>query len=78
MQPCGKRTTQQFSALVILLTDMRFKLKEGTQRTSLGVILLLNLIVHVDEMVAVEPMGRLTFGINDDEVCVKNCESYAT
>ena len=27
-----KRTTQQFSGLVILLTDMRFKLKEGTQK----------------------------------------------
>jgi len=22
-------------------------------------------------------VGRLTFGINDDEVCVKNCESDA-
>jgi len=31
------------------------------------VILLLNLIVPVDEMVAVESMGRLTFGINDDD-----------
>jgi len=57
--------------------DMRFKLKEGTQRTSLRVILSLNLIVPVDEMVIVEPMGRLTFGINDDEMCVKNCESDA-
>jgi len=56
---------------------MRFKLKEGTQRTSLIVILSLNLIVHVDEMVVVEPVGRLTFGINDDEVYVKNCESDA-
>ena len=25
-------------------------------------------------MGAVEPVGRLTFEINDDEVCVKNCE----
>jgi len=25
-------------------------------------------------MVAVEPMGKLTFGINDDEVCAKSCE----
>jgi len=74
-QPCGKRTTQQFSALVILLTDTRFKLKEGTQRTSLRVIFSLNLIMPVDEMVVVEPVGRLTFGINDDEVCEKNCES---
>jgi len=49
---------------------MRFKLKEGTQRTSLRVILSLNLIVPVDEM-------GLTFKINDDEVCVKNCESDA-
>jgi len=56
---------------------MRFKLKEGTQRTSLRVILSLNLIVLVDEMGAVEPVDRLTFGINDDEVCVKNCESDA-
>ena len=56
---------------------MRFKLKEGTQRTSLRMILLLNLIVLVDEMGAVELMGILTFGINDDEVCVKNCESDA-
>ena len=54
--------------------DMRFKLKEGTQRTSLRVILSLNLIVFVDEMDAVEPVGRLTFEIYDDEVCVKNCE----
>ena len=54
---------------------MRFKLKEGTQRT--WVILSLNLIVPVDEMGAVEPVGRLTFEINDDEVCVKNCESDA-
>jgi len=53
---------------------MRFKLKEGTQRTSLRVILSLNLIVFVDEMDAVEPVGRLTFEIYDDEVCVKNCE----
>ena len=53
---------------------MRFKLKEGTQRASLRVILSLNLIVPVDEMGAVEPVGRLTFEINDDEVCVKNCE----
>jgi len=51
---------------------MRFKLKEGTQRTSLRVILSLNLIVPVDEMSAVESVGRLTFGINDDEsVCEK-------
>ena len=57
--------------------DMRFKLKEGTQRTSLRVILSLNLIVPVDEMGAVEPVGRLTFEINDDEVYVKNCESDA-
>ena len=57
--------------------DMRFKLKEGTQRTSVRVILSLNLIVPVDEMSAVEPAGRLTFEINDDEVCVKNCESDA-
>jgi len=51
---------------------MRFKLKEGTQRTSLRVIFSFNLIMPVDEMV---PVGKLTFGINDDEVCVKNCES---
>jgi len=50
---------------------MRFKLKEGTQRTYLRVILSLNLIVPVDKMVVVEPVGRLTFGINDDELCVK-------
>jgi len=56
---------------------MKFKLKEGTQRTFFRVILSLNLIVPVDEMVPVEPVGRLTFGINDDEVCVKNCESDA-
>ena len=56
---------------------MRFKLKEETQRTSLRVILSLNLIVHVDEIGTVEPVSRLTFGINDDEVCVKNCESDA-
>jgi len=56
---------------------MRFKLKEGTQRTSLRVILSLNLIVPVDEMGTVELVGKLTFGINDDEVCVKNCESDA-
>jgi len=41
------------------------------------VILSLNLIVPVDEMGAVEPVGRLRFVINDDEVCVKNCESDA-
>jgi len=42
--------------------DMRFKLKEGTQITSsLRVILSLNLIVPVDEMDAVEPVGILTF-----------------
>jgi len=40
------------------------------------VILLLNLIVPVDEMGAIEPVDRLTFGINND-VCVKNCESDA-
>jgi len=57
--------------------DMRVKLKEGAQRTSLRVILSLNLIVPVDEMDAVEPVGILTFEINDDEVCVKNCESDA-
>ena len=56
---------------------IRFKLKEVTQRTSLRVILSLNLIVPVDEMSAVEPVRRLTFGMNDDEVCVKNCESNA-
>ena len=28
-------------------------------------------------MGVVEPMGRLTFGINDDEVCVKIFESDA-
>lgn len=26
-------------------------------------------------MVAVEYVDKLTFGINDDEMCVKNCES---
>jgi len=56
---------------------MRFKLKEGTQRTSLRVKLSLNLIVPVDEMDTVESVGRLTFEINDYEVCVKNCESDA-
>jgi len=76
-QPCGVKTTQQFSELVILLMDMRFKLKEGIQRTYLRVILSLNLIVPVDEMGAVELVGRLTFEIIDDEVCVKNCESDA-
>jgi len=50
---------------------MIFKLKEGTQRTSLRLILSLNLIVPVDEMGTVEPVGILTFGINDDEVCEK-------
>ena len=34
-QPCGKRMTQQFSKLVILLTDTRFKLKEETQRNTI-------------------------------------------
>jgi len=72
-----KKTTQQFSELVILLTNMRFRLKEGTQRTYLRVILSLNLIVPVDEMDAVETVDTLIFGINDDEVCVKNCESDA-
>jgi len=71
MQPCGVKTTQQFSELVILLTEMRFILKEETQRTSLRMILSLNLIVLVDEMVAVKLVGGLTFGINDDEMCVK-------
>jgi len=33
--------------------------------------------VPEDEIDAVEPVGRLTFGINDDEVCVTNCESDA-
>ena len=28
-------------------------------------------------MHAVEPMGRFTFGINDNEVCVEICESDA-
>jgi len=42
---------------------MKFKLKEETQRTTLRVILSLNLIVPVDEMDAVEHVGRLTFGI---------------
>jgi len=41
------------------------------------VILSLNLIVPVDEMGSIEFVGRLTFGINDDEMCVKNCESDA-
>jgi len=50
---------------------MRFRLEEGTQRTSLRVILSLNSIVPRHEMGAVEPVGRLTFGINDDEVCEK-------
>jgi len=72
-----KKTTQQFSELVILLTNIRFRLKEGTQRTYLRVILSLNLIVPVDEMDAVETVDTLIFGINDDEVCVKNCESDA-
>jgi len=63
-QPCRVKTTQQFSELVILLTDMRFKLKIETQITSLRVILSLNLTVSVDEMGA-------TFRINDDEVCEK-------
>jgi len=56
---------------------MRFKLKEGMQRTSLRMTLSLNLIVLIYEMAAIKSVGRLTFGINDDEVCVKNCESDA-
>jgi len=28
-------------------------------------------------MIAIERVGRLTFGINDDEVCMKDCESDA-
>ena len=70
-QPCEK---ERHNNLVILLTDMRFNLKEGTQRTYLRVMLSLNLIVPVDEMAVVEPVGKLAFGINDDEVSVKNCE----
>jgi len=34
--------------------------------------------VPVDEMIAVESVGRLTFEINrinNNEMCVKNCES---
>ena len=37
-------------------------------------ILSLNLTVPVDEMSTVDPVGRLTFEINDNEMCVKNCE----
>jgi len=33
------------------------------------VILSLNLIVFVDKMSAIEHVGGLTFGINDDGVC---------
>jgi len=46
---------------------MRFKLKEETQRTFLRVILSLNLIVLIDEMSAIEHVGRLTFAINGSE-----------
>ena len=41
------------------------------QRTTLGVILSLNLIVAVDKMGTIERVDKLTFGINDDSVCKK-------
>jgi len=46
---------------------MRFKLKEGKHKNSFESDIEFN-------CACIESVGRLTFGINDDEVCVKNCQ----
>ena len=62
-----KRNDPTISELNYFTNEYEILIINVTQRAFLRVILLLNLIVPVDEMVAVESMGRLTFGINDDD-----------
>jgi hypothetical protein len=66
---------QQFRELVSLLTDMRFRWKDGTHKTLSNMILELNGMVTVKMVGAQELVGKLTVGIYNDSVWVKSVES---
>jgi len=65
---------QQFRELVSLLTDMRFRWKDGTHKTLSNMILELNGMVTVKMVGAQELVGKLTVGIYNDSVWVKSVE----
>lgn len=71
----GNKRTQQFKELVTLLTDMRFKRKEGTHKTLSKVMSELKGTVPVEVIGTVDPVGKLTMGIGQDFVLVKSVES---
>jgi len=60
---------------VSLLTDMRFRRKDGTHKTLSNVIFELNGMVPVEVIGAQEPVGKLTIGICEDSALVKIMES---
>lgn len=66
---------QQLRELITLLTDMRFKWKEGTHKTLSKVISELNDMVPMEIIGAEEPVGELPIGIGKDSVLVKSVES---
>jgi hypothetical protein len=66
---------QQFRELVSLLTDMRFRWKDGTHKTLSNMILELNGMVTVKMVGAQELVGKLTVEIYNDSVWVKSVES---
>ena len=66
---------QQFRAEVSLLTEIRFKRKLGTHKTSSKVMLELKDTVPVEVIDAVDPVGKLTIGMDDDCVLVRSVES---
>ena len=58
--------TQQFRESVTLLADIRFKRKDGTHKTLSKVLSELNGIVPMEVIGAVEPVGRLTMGVESE------------
>ena len=71
----GKKMAQQFKAVVILLTEIIFKLKLGTQRTSFNAISELKVMVPIEVIGAFDPVGKLTTSIDDGCALVKIVES---
>jgi len=62
---------QQCRSFVILRTEIKFKLKDGTHRTFLSVSLGLKIMVPVCVTCVVAPFGKLTLVILEDLGSIK-------
>ena len=69
---CSRRLCHKSGSACIWFTRANYSLRSQVQQN------VTMQKVPVDEMIAVESVGRLTFEINrinNNEMCVKNCES---